>query len=137
MFQLKSESKISKMEWFFVLGVTIILDIIQLALVPFAVNPVIDVAVGIALIIYFPIRGVQLDINRVISLCVGFFGEEITDGIAPTWTADIIYIWWNVRVKEREAKAQMAVKMAEEQTLMEAQRQESERLLEEQENSQG
>jgi hypothetical protein len=64
----QSGSRIGNTEWGLVIGAAVVLDIgqwvLDILLIGVALNPLIDISVGMALPLYFHIRGVKLTPKR-------------------------------------------------------------------------
>jgi hypothetical protein len=87
-------SKISNTEWGLVIGVGIVLDIGQYFLDFFVIgvfiNPFIDIGVGMALPLYFSLRGIKVDMKKGLAWLGSGVIESLTAGLIPLWTADIV-----------------------------------------------
>lgn len=118
-------SKIGKKEWIALHVLTGLLDIFQIAIdlflteffaAPEVLNEFIDVVVGIAMLAYFPLRGVSLikHPSRIASILGMEVLTDITGGAASFWILDIWYIHKNVKKEEAEEKAkkELAIRMA-------------------------
>ncbi|MBU6426662.1 hypothetical protein KGQ27_00245 [Patescibacteria group bacterium] len=105
-------SKIGKTEWWFLYGITGIIDIIQYVIdftgIGEVINMIFDPACGALIGVYFQLRGVSMikRPGRLISL-VGVAGiGELTGGIASFWIVDIWYIQRSVKQEDAELQAQ-------------------------------
>ncbi len=98
------KSKISNIEWGLVIGAAVIIDLIQLGLdvilVGFVANELIDPFTAMSVLFYFYWRDVPLSTDRVISIVAAFAGDAASDGVVPLWTGDILYIFGSVKVAE-------------------------------------
>lgn len=105
-------SKISNTEWWMVISLLGIIDIIQFVLnwigIPFIAtvgtiaNRLIDVVVGLAWTTYLHLRGVDIKSTKMVgSIALTFFLEEIPDvDSLPLWFADGIFIMLTVKAEE-------------------------------------
>ena len=88
-------SKISNTEWGLVIGAAVMIDLIQVGLewlvIGLAINPFIDIFVGMTLAFYFWVRGVKMDEKKILALLGAFLGEmlPIIDEF-PLWTGDVL-----------------------------------------------
>lgn len=86
-------SKISNIEWSFIIGTLIVIDLIQIILdvliIGLVANRIIDLCVGIALPFYLKIRGVKLDSKKIIGMVGAFLFEQVPGLDAlPLWSLD-------------------------------------------------
>lgn len=96
------KSGISKVGWFILLGLTIIIDIVQIILDFFAigiiVNRIIDIVVGFCLPLYFWIKGISLTNWKRLAAITGGFVLEAIPGLdaLPLWSAEVAVVWGTV-----------------------------------------
>jgi len=96
---MDNKSKISNTEWGLVIGALLMVDLVQIVLewlvIGLAINPFVDIFVGMSLGLYLHLRGQSLaDPKRIIGLVATFLGEQVpgVDAIGlPLWTLDGIY----------------------------------------------
>ncbi len=115
-------SKIKKNEWLILLALTGTIDLVQFFAdlflteffgAPEIVSEIADPFIGIGLVTYLQLRGVEMIRNpkRLLSL-LGVTGlEELTGGLAPAWVLDIWYIRNSVQQEEAAIKAQKEQEM--------------------------
>ena len=95
-------SKIKKSEWIALYCVTGAIDIIQF-LIDFTgvgeiINEIIDIPIGMALGLYFFVRG-AMDVQSALVLALAEVGEEMTAAAGPFWIADVAFTHWKVLKK--------------------------------------
>ncbi len=93
-------------EWFILLFVSFIVDIIQIILnllggIGVVINRIITIVYGIIVAAYLSWRGVSMvNTKRLLGIVTTFVVEliPVLDSI-PTWTIDIIWTWWTTKSK--------------------------------------
>lgn len=99
----KSQSRtahISKIEKVFVIGFSVVVDIVQIGFNALAgsglvINRFIDIAYGILLFVYTVLRGI-VNTRTTVATIATFVGEEMPAiDIAPFWTFDAFYIFYS------------------------------------------
>lgn len=119
-------SRIKKPEWVILYIVTGLIDVFQIAIdlflteifaLPEGVNEFIDMAVGVGLVAYFPLRGVGIfsHMGRFASMLGMEALTDITGGAASLWILEIWYM--NRSVRKEEAQERIVEK--EEEALQE------------------
>ncbi|MFZ2048904.1 MAG: hypothetical protein WAV25_01230 [Minisyncoccia bacterium] len=87
-------SKISDTEWGLLIGFGLVLDLGQWLLDLFIIgvffNPFIDMGVGLALPLYFKLRGMKTDAKKIASWVGAGVFETLFAGLIPLWTGDIV-----------------------------------------------
>ena len=106
-------SKIGKKEWIALYVITGAVDAFQITIdlffteflaAPEIANEFIDQAVGVGLLFYLQIRGVDMihKVNRLLSLLCVDAADALTGGVASFWVLDVWYIHSDVKKEEAE-----------------------------------
>ena len=102
--------RLTKTRWRILVGLTIVVDILQIVLdffaVGVAINRFIDIAIGVALPLFFQTQGVSMaNPKRILGVLAAFIGEMIpvVDAL-PLWTLDVLFTWSTVKAEEAIGK---------------------------------
>ncbi len=93
----KPKSKFSAVERGLVIGAVVTIDLVQLWLNGFVVgliaNRFIDILVGLALWLYFLLKGIKMTVKQILTMVSTFLLEEVpvVDSL-PFWTLDVIAV---------------------------------------------
>lgn len=98
-------SDISNTEWGLVIGLIAILDFVQFILDVLAIgliaNRLVDILIMLSLLFYFWMRGVEMDLFVLGTLCAVMVGEEVPGlDVAPFWTLDVWAIMRHDKAKK-------------------------------------
>jgi hypothetical protein len=102
--------RLTKTRWKILIGLFVIIDIIQIILNGFAiglvVNRYLNIAIGVALPLFFQTQGVSMVNKKRFLGMLGAFGIEMIPfaDLLPVWTADIVFTWSTVKAEEALAK---------------------------------
>lgn len=110
-------SRITKTEWITLYAITGIIDVAQISIdlfftevfaAPEIINEIVDAAVGVGLLAYFPLRGVRVfsHMGRFASMLGMEALTDITGGLASFWILEIWYMHRSVRQEQAEEAAE-------------------------------
>ena len=92
--QPQQGSRISNTEWGLVIGAAVMLDIgewiLDILFLGLVLNPFIDIFVGMALPLYFHLRGVKMNSKKVLTWISSGVLETFLAGAIPLWTFDVV-----------------------------------------------